>query len=132
MLPNAHKLKYEYIDARNKHRKIVRENKAKDAIERDKKVSAILSKDPWSLFKQISHAIRNQSIIINKLNVGNKHTLIAPSRMIPLIPSPGLHLVILTIRKNLKHLLFLMKTTRISLELASMVKKYLLYLNPNP
>ena len=46
LLPNAHKLKTEYIAARTKHRKKFRENKAKEAIERDKKVSEILSTNP--------------------------------------------------------------------------------------
>ena len=72
LLPNAHKLKTEYIAARTKHRKKFRENKAKEAIERDKKVSEILSTNPRSLFKQIRHAKRNLSATINKLNVGNK------------------------------------------------------------
>ena len=72
LLPDSQKLKHEYIDARTKHRKLVRENKAKDAIERDKKVSEILSKNPLSIFKQIRQAKRNQSATINKLHVGDK------------------------------------------------------------
>ena len=69
---DVEQLRSVYLSARAEHRKLVRENKASEAIARDSSISNILSKDPGSLFKKIKSAKKGKAADIQKLSVGNK------------------------------------------------------------
>ena len=65
-------MKLNYTNSKNKHRKLVRSYKAKEASERDANLYSIVSNNPSKLFNSIKRSKRSESSKIRKLTVGNK------------------------------------------------------------
>ena len=70
--PHVAQLRSEYVSLRAQHRRLVRENKAADAVARDTSAVEILAKDPRSFFKRMKSSKRGKAATIHRLKVKNK------------------------------------------------------------
>ena len=87
--PDSRQLRADYLCSRSAHRKLVRENKAIEAIARDSSSSQVLTRDPSPLFRRIKSSKRGKAMKINKLHVENRLTLMNLCLMVFSTPSPN-------------------------------------------
>ena len=70
--PHVAELKSEYSFLRAQHRRLVREDKAAEAVARDTSATDILAKDPRSFFKRMKSSKIRKAATIHKLKVNGK------------------------------------------------------------